>query len=672
MRGLDDGMPDYVLEGPKFGASALGTAGGTVTWAVDATVPAAFVSTLARAFADWSAYANIQFAQVASVANATIDLGFAAIDGLSNVLGDATYSYRGSQMLSAAIRFDSGEGWYTSANGIVSQGNASFFTVAVHEIGHAIGLGHYDATPSIMNTYLNRTVTDLQASDIEGIRALYGPAGRTFDGSAALIVAKADPISLTMSPGTFVSATETGGSVTLTFAGAQALTVTGATLGVGGMPNVGFTNGDFLVGGDGQTLTGAKANALILGGAGASRITDVVDPAQAPGTHILFGGLGYADPNDGGDTITFGGKGSWGVFGNAGADSLQQGSASFDAQSYVSVFGGRDDDAIRLADTRNLDAKMAIYGGEGTDTIRIFNTGSDAATAIFGGQGAADPTDAADTILFVGGGRVTIYGNGGNDSITLGTGTDLDATTVAAVYGGAGRDTLVVEAGQVRTVTSVFGGEDGDAIRVHNTGTTVIYGDTSAGDPAGGNDSIAFVGSGTVTIYATGGDDSVSVTVEGSAASTIAVYGGAGNDSLTLGPAAPGGLAQAGITFVTGAGADTVTLRMDTATPTPVTITDFTLGQDRLILTATGASAPLALATGTPTTLQAALDLAAAAASANGTRPNGTGAVLFAGDAYVVHNAGADTGFSASTDGVIRLVGVTDLAGLSGATSVGV
>jgi hypothetical protein len=663
-------MANYVLEGPKFGSPALGTAGGTVTWAVDTTVPASFVATLARAFADWSTYANIQFTQVASVTSATIDIGFAAIDGLSNVLGDATYSYRGSQMLSAAIRFDSGEGWYASGNGIVSQGNASFFTVAVHEIGHAIGLGHYDGAASIMNTYLNRTVTDLQASDIEGIRALYGAANRVFDGTAPLTLTAADPVTLTMSPGTFVSAAQANGGVTLTFAGVQALTVTGATLSTNGLSNVSFADGEVLIGGDGQSLTGVKANSLILGGAGSSRITDVVDPAQAPGTHIIFGGLGYADANDGGDTVTFGGKGSWGVFGNAGSDSLQQGSAAFDSQSYVSVFGGRDDDTIRLTDTRNLDAKMAIYGGEGSDAIRVFNTGSDAATAIFGGQGAADPTDTADTIAFAGGGRVTIYGNGGDDGITVGTGTDLDATTVAAVYGGAGTDTLVYDAGQTRTVASLFGGEGGDAIRVHNTGTTVIYGDTSAGDPAGGNDSIAFSGSGTVTIYATGGDDSVAVAVEGGA-SAIAVYGGAGNDSISIAAATPGTLAQASVTLATGAGSDTVTLRMD-APAVAVTITDFTVGQDHLALTGTGASGSLALATGTPTTLQAALDLAATAASANGTRPNGTGAVVFAGDAYIVHKTAADTGFTSAADEVIRIVGITDPVWLGEAVSMSV
>jgi len=664
-------MANYVLEGPKFGSPTLGTAGGTVTWAVDATVPAAFVATLTRAFADWSAYANIQFTQVGSVAQSTVDIGFAAIDGLSRVLGDATYSFRGAQMLSAAIRFDSGEGWHMSGGTVVSQHDVSFLTVAVHEIGHAIGLGHHDATPAIMNTYVDRTVTGLQASDIEGIRALYGPAGRIFDGSASLTVARGEPVTLTVNPGTFTGATETGGAVTLSFAHGHTLTVTGTGLVPAGLSGVGFSDGDLLVGGDGVAVSTGKANALILGGAGGGSITNVVDPALTPGTHLLFGGLGFADPNDGADSITFGGKGSWGVFGNAGADRLQQGAAAFDSQSYVSVFGGRGDDTLRVADPRNLDAKMAIYGGEGTDAIRVFNTGADAATAIFGGQGAADPTDGADTLAFAGGGRVTVFGNGGDDSITVGTGADLDATTVATVYGGAGADTLVYDAGPTRTVASLFGGESGDAIRVHNTGTTVIYGDTAAADPAGGNDSIAFAGSGTVTIYATGGDDAVSVTVEGNSASTIAVHGGAGNDSLTLVAASPGALAQGSFTLTTGAGADAVTLRTDASGPTAtVTITDFTVGEDRLALTGAGATGPLAVSLARPDSLQDALDRAAATASADGTRANGFGVVVYAGDAYLVHNAAADPRFTQSVDQVIRLIGVTDLSGLAGVTSV--
>ena len=57
-------MAAYVLEGPRWGTGAAGTSGGTVTWAIDSSVPAAFVSGIQAAFADWSAHANISFQQV--------------------------------------------------------------------------------------------------------------------------------------------------------------------------------------------------------------------------------------------------------------------------------------------------------------------------------------------------------------------------------------------------------------------------------------------------------------------------------------------------------------------------------------------------------------------------------------------------------------------------------
>ena len=169
-------MTDYTLEGPKWGGKALGSAGGTITWAVDGTIPAAFLPDIATAFANWASYANIAFQQVAATAGANITFTETPIDGVSHVLGSTSYRYSGTTLSSATVTFDSGEGWHGTGTGTVSQDGAKLALVATREVGHAIGLGHYDAAPAVMNATLDPAVTGLTRSDIDGVEALYGLA----------------------------------------------------------------------------------------------------------------------------------------------------------------------------------------------------------------------------------------------------------------------------------------------------------------------------------------------------------------------------------------------------------------------------------------------------------------------------------------------------------------
>ena len=100
---------DFSLEGAKWGSPELGTAGGTVTWAVDDSISQTDMQSINAAFAEWSEVANIQFQEVSSTADADIDFSNSTIDGAGNVLGVTGFSFSGGQLQSADIQFDSGD-----------------------------------------------------------------------------------------------------------------------------------------------------------------------------------------------------------------------------------------------------------------------------------------------------------------------------------------------------------------------------------------------------------------------------------------------------------------------------------------------------------------------------------------------------------------------------------
>jgi hypothetical protein len=94
-----------------------------------------------------------------------------AVDGKSDILAYTQTAYTGPLALYADVVFDLAENF--SADGAGPP--FSFFLVALHEIGHALGLGHEDDVPAVMGTYLNESLTGLTSDDIKGIQSLYGP-----------------------------------------------------------------------------------------------------------------------------------------------------------------------------------------------------------------------------------------------------------------------------------------------------------------------------------------------------------------------------------------------------------------------------------------------------------------------------------------------------------------
>jgi hypothetical protein len=132
-------------------------------------------SEIERALAEWTRYANITFsaAQQASAAH-SIDILFA-----SGSHGDA-YPFVGTNVLAHTfypaplnaepiagdMHFNAAESWGVGSG-------IDLFSVALHEAGHALGLGHSDNPNAVMYPYY-RLSTGLTSDDIAAIHALYG------------------------------------------------------------------------------------------------------------------------------------------------------------------------------------------------------------------------------------------------------------------------------------------------------------------------------------------------------------------------------------------------------------------------------------------------------------------------------------------------------------------
>lgn len=175
---------DFVLRGCDYQAKLR-----TLTYAFVRGTPdlpgSAEKQAVRNAFNMWQQEIPIDFVEIGPANNPNFTIGWftgshgdsSPFDGIGNVLAHAFYPPPCGGAHAGKMHFDEDELW------ALTHGSGAFDaeTVALHEIGHLLGLDHSTVSGAVMfPTYAGQRRI-LTQDDIAGIRALYGRRGPTSD-----------------------------------------------------------------------------------------------------------------------------------------------------------------------------------------------------------------------------------------------------------------------------------------------------------------------------------------------------------------------------------------------------------------------------------------------------------------------------------------------------------
>ncbi|MBA0685400.1 hypothetical protein Goari_013063 [Gossypium aridum] len=131
-----------------------------------------------RSFTRWASVIPVNFTETEDYESADIRIGFFGrdhgdgepFDGVLGVLAHAFSPENGR------LHFDEAETWAVDFNKVESKAAVDLESVATHEIGHILGLGHSSVKEAVMYPSLSprSRKVDLKLDDVKGVQALYG------------------------------------------------------------------------------------------------------------------------------------------------------------------------------------------------------------------------------------------------------------------------------------------------------------------------------------------------------------------------------------------------------------------------------------------------------------------------------------------------------------------
>jgi hypothetical protein len=175
---------------------------------------------IVRAFSEWAKYAKLTFtptddpnaARTLAVLFASRDHGDGyPFDGPGGILAHTFYPFPvNREPIAGDMHFDDDENWKIGAS-------VDLFSIALHETGHALGLGHSDKPGDVMYPYVGRA-TGLAENDIDAILQLYAAQDNTTTPSTLMIpltLTVQVPVSPTSASTMAISGTTSGGAGTV-------------------------------------------------------------------------------------------------------------------------------------------------------------------------------------------------------------------------------------------------------------------------------------------------------------------------------------------------------------------------------------------------------------------------------------------------------------------------